>query len=68
MPDISVEIEVYCSCGEGLCGQTTTGRTRGRGQEFFTVEPCKKCLGNSEDAGYKKGYEKACEEFEDKEG
>ena len=25
MPEVSVEIEVFCHCGEGLCGQSTGG-------------------------------------------
>lgn len=52
MPEISVEIEIYCSCGEGLCGNTSSGRTSGRGQEYFTVEPCEKCLEHARDEWY----------------
>jgi len=68
MPTVEVEIEVWCSCGEGLCRQTTTGRTNGRGQEYFTVEPCNKCLESATEDGKKdgwnEGYEAAQKEFE----
>ena len=55
MPSIEVDIEIYCSCGEGLCNQSSTGRTNRRGQPHFTVEPCEKCLEKAESAGYEKG-------------
>ena len=48
MPGIEVEIEIWCSCGEGLCNQTTLHRT-GRG---FEVEPCEKCLSQAKQDGY----------------
>jgi hypothetical protein len=66
MPEIEIiaEIEVYCSCGEGLCRQTSTGRTSGRHQPYFTVEPCQKCLNNSEEAGYIRGYSAKEKEIE----
>lgn len=57
MPSVEVEIEVYCSCGEGLCRQTSVGNTRGRGQQYFTVEPCQKCLEAEHDKGHRKGYD-----------
>ena len=72
MPEVSVEIEVFCSCGNGICNNTTSGKTRGRGQPYFNVEPCKKCLDaardegsdKSYDDGYQAGYEDARKEFE----
>ena len=57
MPSIDVEIEVYCSCGAGLCRQTSVGNTRGRGQPFFEVQPCEKCLEKALDDGKDKGYQ-----------
>jgi len=53
MPDINVDvnIEVWCSCGEGLCGQTRAQRGS------FTVEPCEKCLENARQEGYDEGHE-----------
>jgi len=56
MPEVNVEIEVYCSCGEGLCSQSTSGNTQRRNQPYITVEPCQKCLGSVEDKSYEKGY------------
>jgi hypothetical protein len=52
-----VEIEVYCSCGEGLCRQTKSGETRGRVQPFFEVSPCEKCLEKAREEGQDAGYE-----------
>ena len=43
MPGINVDIEIYCSCVAGLCNNTSEGRTTGRNQPFFIVEPCEKC-------------------------
>ena len=61
MPDIQVEIEVFCAkCGAGLCNNTTSrqGKTR-YGNEAFYVEPCEKCIDDALDKGYSKGYERA---------
>jgi len=50
MPEVSVNIEVWCSCGEGLCHQVTEKESKyGIGIE---VEPCEKCL----DLKYRDGY------------
>jgi len=59
MPEIVVEVEVWCSCGEGLCGNST-GCTGG-----IIVEPCEKCLeaartesyDEGNEAGYNDGYD-----------
>ncbi|KKL71095.1 hypothetical protein LCGC14_2098320 [marine sediment metagenome] len=64
MPEVNVEVEVYCSCGEGLCNQTTTGQTPGRGQPFFTVEACTTCLAKERDEGFQAGQDAAVEEAE----
>jgi len=61
MPIIDIEFEVYCSCGEELCSQTTTGRNS-KGYPYFDIEPCEKCLKKAEDEGYKKSYEEGYEE------
>jgi len=51
MPEISIDIEVWCSCGEGLCGQSETKTTRwGSG---IVVSPCQKCM----DAQYENGVD-----------
>lgn len=47
MPNI--EIEVWCSCGEGLCYQTRVNGTA------LTVEPCEACLKERYDEGYEDG-------------
>jgi hypothetical protein len=58
MPEIAVNIEVYCAkCGEGLCNQTEATRTNGRGEPSFRVDPCERCLDASRDEGYSEGYE-----------
>ncbi len=67
MPSVSVEVEVYCSCGNGLCNQTTTGETPGRGQPFFTVEACETCLAKERDEGFQAGQAAAEEEAEKEE-
>jgi len=41
--DIEIEFEVYCSCGAGLCNQTTVDDEHRRGRRI-TVEPCEACL------------------------
>lgn len=57
----TVEFEVYCGkCGEGLCRQTVT-ETR-RGKNLVTIDPCEKCLEDSEEVGYDKGKAEAAEE------
>jgi hypothetical protein len=60
MPDIEVDIELFCArCGEGICNNATAKRTRIRSQPCFEIEPCEKCLSNAEDKGYQRGYEEA---------
>lgn len=41
MPKFEVDFSVYCSCGNGLCGNTTTHERNG--QLWICVEPCEKC-------------------------
>jgi len=62
MPEISIEVEVWCSCGEGLCGQTTDAGKRGRAG--VSVEPCGKCLGRAEQEGHDRGFEEAREQYQ----
>ena len=49
MPEI--DFSVYCSCGNGLCRQTTVNGTN------IEVEPCERCLKEARDGGYDKGYD-----------
>lgn len=43
---VDVQIDVWCSCGEGLCGGTSV-TPRG-----LIVEPCPRCLEREYDAGF----------------
>lgn len=56
----TVEFEVWCSCGNGLCSQTK--ETRGG----IIVEPCEECLdterNNGDVEGYDRGYNKGYED------
>jgi len=61
--ELECEFEVYCACGEGLCRNSTEGKTGGRGMPYITVEPCSKCLDKAKDDGYSDGYSKAEEEL-----
>lgn len=62
MPILELEFEVYCSCGEGLCNQSTEGRTLGRGMGYITVSPCEHCSSKARNEGYDDGYNTALEE------
>ena len=59
MPDITVNIEIYCAeCGAGLCnGTTASEKPNSRGYPYFDVAPCKKCLEAAKQEGYDEGYE-----------
>jgi len=46
----SIEFEVWCSCGNGLCNQTT--EVKGGIQ----VQPCGKCLESAREEGREEGY------------
>lgn len=62
MPEITVDIEVWCAkCGTGLCQGTTA--TTHRGRPGFDVEPCPKCMSAENDAGFEVGYDQAKDEF-----
>lgn len=57
--ELTVKFEVFCSCGEGLCAQTTVGENRSG--PTITVEPCAKCLEQAKDDGEQKGYDNGFE-------
>ena len=63
MPDISVNIEIWCSCGNGLCGLTSVYHKK-YGPEGFVAEPCPKCLENARNEGHEIGYDEAKEIYE----
>ena len=44
-PTVNVEIEVWCSCGEGLCNQSQ-GKNSG-----IVVEPCEVCMDIAREEG-----------------
>ena len=52
MPQLKVEISVYCAdCGAGLCHLTTVKN------DDIMVEPCPKCMEKYGDARREDGYE-----------
>jgi len=53
----SIEFEVWCSCGNGLCNQST--EVKGG----ISVEPCEKCLDTAHGEGYDEGYKEATKEL-----
>jgi len=64
MPDIEVNIEIYCTgCGAGICSNATA--TQVRRQPCFQVEPCEKCMGKAEAAGREEGYKEGYEAGKD---
>jgi len=60
MPDVTVNVDVYCTrCGAGLCNDTDTRQTHNRQQWEFHVKPCEVCLEAARAAGYDAGREAA---------
>ena len=53
VPDININLDIYCSCGNGLCSQSSLSYSRGGYQ--VTIDPCEKCLERAEHEGYIKG-------------
>jgi hypothetical protein len=54
MPEISVDIEIYCAkCGAGICNSVQSQRKHNK--EVFVVEPCDKCMETARDEGYEEG-------------
>lgn len=52
----SLDFEVFChKCGAGLCLQSHTGRTRGRGMPTVSVEPCVACMESARSDGFAEG-------------
>ena len=61
MPDITINIDVYCSvCGDGLCHLAEQHGTK----QAITIEPCPRCLDNEKDKGYEEGYAAAEKKYE----
>lgn len=57
MPEIDINVEVYCLCGAGLCNQTEATRTRSRREACFIVTPCEKCTDIEREEARKEGYD-----------
>jgi Zn-finger protein len=56
MPEITVDVEVqiWCSCGEGLCHQSEVKeKTWSRQSNGIIVKPCKRCLERARNEGYR---------------
>jgi hypothetical protein len=51
----TIDFEVFCACGNGLCSSTEVRQQNGRNK--LIVEPCEKCLLQEYDDGYHKGYD-----------
>jgi len=61
MPTLSLEFEVFCSCGAGLCNNTTEGSNG----QYITVEACERCLDLKYEEGVSEGYKRCQEENEE---
>ena len=59
MPEITIDIEVWCSCGEGLCHQSSEHAGNRTG---IDVEPCEKCINAARQEGHDEGYTERKEE------
>ena len=58
MPEMTVDFEVFCdSCKKGLCHNTTV-----YGSKLY-IEPCEKCLENTGNEEYNRGYKDAQLDF-----
>lgn len=62
MPTITndIDFEVFCSCGNGLCNQTTVEYNRG--VPYITIKPCDRCLEKAVSKGYDEGRADGYEE------
>ena len=58
MPNVhgSIDVSVWCSCGEGLCSQATGG------DGTLEMEPCQKCVENARSEGFEDGFNQGKEE------
>jgi len=56
MPELRVDFEVWCECGNGLCRQSSVKGTD------VTVELCKDCLESAREEGYARGHDVGYEE------
>ena len=68
--ELDVDFEAYCAeCGNGICHNVETAKTKRRGMDCIQVTPCETCLKNAiEDERYdvEKEYEQKISELEDR--
>ena len=62
----SIDFEVWCSCGVGLCTETKVVVT-GRGVSL-EIQPCEKCMEAARSEGYDDGFDKGKEEAQEGDG
>jgi hypothetical protein len=60
MPEMIVEFEVYCSCGNGICSNASVKLTKYG--NIVTIGPCEKCIEAAKEDGYDEGYGKGYSE------
>jgi hypothetical protein len=41
---VTVDFEVFCSCGNHMCGETDTRNSRNRNAPQAVVNPCQRCI------------------------
>lgn len=49
-----IDLEIWCSCGSGLCRQTNVDY--GTRSVSIIVEPCEDCLEKARNEGYEDGH------------
>lgn len=65
MPEMSVEFDVYCSCGNGLCNQTEV-KAPDRGFLWtVTIVPCEVCLDDAKEEGHSAGFDEGYDKGKD---
>lgn len=62
MADVTIDVDVYCTCGNVLQAESKEGY---HGAKEFHVEPCEKCLDAAKDEGDDEGYERGLKDSED---
>ena len=67
MPELTVEFEAFCECGNGLCGNISTRNSYNRNIPQIVVEPCEKCMERVREEGKEEGYKEGVEEAENAE-
>jgi hypothetical protein len=56
--EVSVDFEVFCgTCGEGLCGESYTRKSRVRGCAQVEVNVCPRCIKEKEEEIERLNYE-----------